>query len=154
MKTVGTIIAAMVITALTVYTFLPSDTRKSSKLLGADKGFIYDAKVCGTNNYRMELVSWTNDKPVKSRTNVTMDLKAKDSSDGNVKSVIIRVSKVIPLFSQTYNIAVDYKAGEEFDLTNVFSTPLIPIHSTVDIQIIVQTPDNADALTVCAKLDL
>ena len=154
MKTVGTIVAALTLTALAIYTFAPSDTRKSSKLLRADKGFIYDVKVCGTNNYDLELVSWTNDTPVASRSNVMMHLKFKSSNDGSVESMLLKVSKVIPLFSQTYKMNIDYKAGEENDLQSMFSTPLIPIHSTVDLKATIQNSTNSDLLTICGKLDL
>ena len=155
MKTIATVLTALTLTAITLYTFAPSTQPSTSKLLvGADKGYLYDVKVCGTNNYNLSLVSFTNAEPVKSRSNVHMNLKFKGNADGAVESMKLSVSKVIPLFSQTYTNHVEYKAGEEATFSNVFSIPMIPISTTVDIQATLQDGNKKDLLTICAKLDI
>ena len=154
MKTIATILASITLTALTVYTFYPTASTGSNKLLGASKGFLYDVKVCGTNDYNLSLVSFKNDEQVKSRANVHMHLNFKGAQDGHMSNLVLKVSKVIPLFSQTYPADVDFKADNEATFGMVLSMPTIPIHATVDIQATVQDADKKDLLTVCAKLDI
>ena len=154
MKTVATILASLTLTAFALYTLYPTASTGSSKLLGASKGYLYDVKVCGSNNYNLDLVSFTNDEAVKSRANVHMHLNFKGQQDGHMGSLLLKVSKVIPLFSQTYPADLDYKTGEEASFEMVLSMPTIPIHATVDVQVTVQDSAKKDLLTVCAKLDI
>ena len=152
MKIVFATLAALALTAVTLYTFSNDSTPTS--LLRADKGVLYDVGICGTNNYKLELVSFSSNKPVKSRTSVTMNLKFKSSESGVVKDLLLKVSKVIPLYSKTYKKDVPYVANEEANFSMLFSIPLIPIHATVDIQSTLHDADGNDVLTICAKLDI
>ena len=155
MKTIGTIIAAMTLTALTLYTLYPSNSTGSSKLLGQSKGFLYDVKVCGTNNYDLDLVSWTNSEEVKSRSNVHMYLKFKSKTlSGTIKSMKVEISKVIPLFSQTYKSDVDFTPGNEATFSLNLVMPLIPVHFTVDTKATLKDESGNDMLTICGKLDI
>ena len=154
MKTLTTIIASLTLTAIALYTLYPTSNNGSSKLLTASKGFLYDVKVCGTNNYDLSLASFSNDEQVKSRANVHMHLKFKGSKQGHMGSLLLKASKVIPLFSQTYPANIDFNSDQESTFNMVLSMPTIPIHATVDIQVTVQDSDKKDLLTVCAKLDI
>ena len=152
MKALAVTLIALTLTGLALYS-LKNETRSVS-LLTADKGFLYDVKVCGTENYNLDLVSFTNDKPVKSRTSTTMFMKFTGKEAGVVQHLKLNVSRVVPLFSQTYNKEVSFNAGEEATFDLLFSIPMIPVHFTVDVKATLYNDQNNDLLTVCGKLDV
>ena len=153
MKTIGTILAAITVTALTLYALAPSSTNVSTTMLKADKGYLFNVHECGTGNYPLQLVSWTNAEQVKSRATVHMSLTftSKDIS-GQVESMVLSVKKMIPLFSQTYKSTVSFSKGANSTFENIFNIPMIPIHATVDAVATLKDASGTDLLTVCGQL--
>ena len=152
MKLVYITLASLAMTALALYSLQGSSV--STSMLKQAKGVLYDVTVCGTNNYKLDLVSFTTDKPVKSRSTVHMSFNFKGSEDGQITAMKLVVSKGIPLFSHTYKSEVNYTAGNEAAFVNKFSIPMIPIHATVYMQATLTDASGGDALTICGKLDV
>ena len=152
MKLVYITLASLAMTALALYSLQGSSV--STSMLKQARGVMYDVHVCGTNNYKLEYVSFSTDKPVKSRSTVNMSFKFKGTEDGQITAMTLAVSKGIPLFSHTYKSEINYTAGNEAAFVNKFSIPMIPIHATVSIQATLNDASGADALTICGKLDV
>ena len=153
MKTIATILAAITVTALTLYALSPSSSSASTTMLKADKGYLFNVHECGSGNYPLQLVSWTNAEQVYSRASVHMSFAFSSKElEGQFESMTLTVKKMIPLFSQTYKSSVAFSKGINSSFVILFNIPMIPIHATVDAVATLKDASGTDLLTVCAQL--
>ena len=153
--------AAITLTALslfvlhTQYDQTPQMTLSTLPTLKAERGYLYDQKVCGTaSTDSLDFISFSNASPVKSRSKVTMDYKFKGQSTGTVSSLKISIIKVFTLYTHTYKDQVDYSPDAESDFSMNLTLPMIPLHATLDVEASLQDADGNELLKICAKLDV